>query len=228
MLRNMMLASLGTLARNRLYTAINIGGLAIALAAAILTGLFVRDDLTFDRFIPGSGQVYRLSMSLIPPQGAPLPLAEARSDLAAFLKADFHEVQGAARLAASQPMVRRGQAEAVEKVYWADPSIFQVLPLPAEAGDLTTALARPDGLVLTRRMARKYFGREDVLGQTLDIEQQIGPAAQVHRLMVMAVLRALPDNPHLDPEIFASGLAPFSPLSFFDTLPRSFGPRSYT
>ena len=88
MLRNMVMASLGNLARNRLYAAINIGGLAIALAAAILIGLFVRDDLTFDRFIPGFQQVYRLSMSLKPPQGAPLPLPEARSDFAAFLKTD--------------------------------------------------------------------------------------------------------------------------------------------
>src|SRR6202012_4721606 len=97
MLRNMMSASLGNLARNRLYAAINIGGLAIALAAAILIGLFVRDDLTFDRFIPGFAQVYRLSITLTPPQGSPLPLAEARSDLAAFLKADFPQVQNVAR-----------------------------------------------------------------------------------------------------------------------------------
>ena len=81
MLGNMVMASLGNLARNRLFAAINIGGLAIALAAAILIGLFVRDDLTFDRFIPGFRQVYRLSMSLGPPQGAPLPLAEARDAL---------------------------------------------------------------------------------------------------------------------------------------------------
>lgn len=228
MLRSMVMASLGNLARNRLYAAINIGGLAIALAAAILIGLFVRDDLTFDRFIPGYAQVYRLSMSLKPPQGAPLALAEARSDFAAFLKADFRGVRSVARLAPSQPMVRHGQVEAAEKLYWADPSIFEVLPLPVYAGDLKTALARPDGLVLTRRMARKYFGRDDVVGQSLDIEQQIGPTTQTHRLMVTAVLQDLPDNTHLDTEMLASGLAPFSALSFFDTLPKSFGPRALT
>ena len=228
MLRNMMLASLGNLARNRLYAAINIGGLAIALAAAILIGLFVRDDLTFDRFIPGFRQVYRLSMSLGPPQGAPLPLAEARSDFAAFLKADFRGVQSVARLAPGQPVVRHGQVEAAEKLYWADPSIFEVLPLPAYAGDLKTALARPDGLVLARRLARKYFGHEDVVGQSLDIEQQMGPVTQTHRLMVTAVLQDLPDNTHLDTEMLASGLAPFSALTFLDTLPKSFGPRVLT
>jgi putative ABC transport system permease protein len=229
MLRNMMLASLGNLARNRLYAAINIGGLAVALAAAILIGLFVRDDLTFDRFIPDFSQVYRLSITLQTPQGAPERLAMARSDLAAFFKADFSQVRSIARLTPGRPLVRRGGIEAVDKVYWSDPSIFDVLPLPAYAGDPRMALTRPDGLVLTRRIARKYFGRDDVVGQNLDIEQQIGAAPpQTHRMLVTAVLQDLPDNTHLDTEIFASGLAPFSPLTAFERLPKSFGPRAYT
>ena len=229
MLRNMMSAGLGNLARNRLYAAINIGGLAIALAAAILIGLFVRDDLTFDRFIPGYQQVYRLSMTLGTPQDAPVTLAEARSDFAAFFKADFPQVQSVARMAPTQPIVRRGRVEAVETVYSADPAIFEVLPLPVYAGDLKTALSRPDGLVLTRRMARKYFGREDVIGQALDLDLSIGLAgAQTHRVMVTAVLQDLPDNTHLDSQMFLSGRAPFSALAVFEPTPKSFGPRAYT
>src|SRR4051794_23645757 len=111
MLRNMVLASLGSLARNRLYAAINIGGLAIALAAAILIGLFVRDDLTFDRFIPGFADVYRLSINLGTPQGAPMPWAEARSDLAAAFKADHPQVRSVARMAPFQALARQGQVE---------------------------------------------------------------------------------------------------------------------
>jgi putative ABC transport system permease protein len=228
MLRNMLMASLGNLARNRLYAAINIGGLAIALAAAILIGLFVRDDLTFDRFIPGYADVYRLSIDLTPPQGAPLPWATARSDLAAFFKADHPQVRSIARMGRIQNMARHGQIEAVETVYWADPEVFEVLPLPVYAGDPKTALARPDGLVLTRRMARKYFGREDVVGQTLDLDQQIGPTVQTHRMLVTAVLQDLPDNTHLNTEIFASGLAPFGPLVAYDHMAKSFGPSVFT
>src|SRR3569832_28439 len=106
MLRNMMLASLGNLARNRLYAAINIGGLAVALAAAILIGLFVRDDLSFDRFIPGYADVWRLSINLGTPQGAPMPYATARADLAAVFKADHPQVRSIARLAPVQDLVR--------------------------------------------------------------------------------------------------------------------------
>jgi putative ABC transport system permease protein len=227
MLRNMMLASLGNLARNRLYAAINIGGLAVALAAAILIGLFVRDDLTFDHFIPGYADVYRLSINLKPPQGAVLPLAEARTDLAAFLKADFPQVRSVARILPSEAMFKQGPADSVEKVYWSDPTIFEVLRLPAYAGDPKTALEQPDGVVITRRMARKYFGRDDAIGRTLDLEAPFGPL-RVMPLQVTAVLQDLPDNTHLDSEIFVSGRAPATGLTRADSAPKSFGPRAYT
>jgi putative ABC transport system permease protein len=236
MLRNLAHASLGNLARNRLYAAINVGGLAIALAAAILIALFVRDDLGFDRFIPGWREVWRLSITLQPPQGAPIPLAQARTDLAAALKTDFPEVRAVARLAYGEPIVRRGAVEATEKVYWADPSVFQVLRLPVYAGRLSDALARPDAVVLTRSMARKYFGRDDPIGETLELQSREGPAGpgslpappQLHAMTVTAVLQDLPDDTHLDTEIIASGRAAFSALSRFDQAPRSFGPRAYT
>jgi putative ABC transport system permease protein len=236
MLRNILTASLRNLVRNRLYAAISIGGLAVAFAAAILIGVFVRDDLNADRFIPGYADVYRLSVSLKPPGQPPLALAQARSDLAAFLKLDFPQVLSTARLVEGHPTLRRGQVEAVETVYWADPAVFEVLPLPVLAGELKKALVRPDGVVLTRRMARKYFGRDDPVGETLELEPQppqLGPGGPpeesvVHRMLVTAVLQDLPANSHLTTEIFASGLAPFSPLTMFDRLPKSFGPRAYT
>jgi putative ABC transport system permease protein len=236
MLRNILAASLRNLVRNWLYAAISIGGLAVAFAAAILIGVFVRDDLSADQFIPGYADVYRLSVSLKPPGQAPLALAMARTDLAAFLKLDFPQVRSTARLVDGHPTLRRGQVEAVETVYWADPAVFDVLPLPALAGDLKTALARPDALVLTRRMARKYFGRGDPIGQILELEpqpRQSGPGGPPeksveHRMQVTAVLQDLPSNSHLTTEIFTSGLAPFSPLTMFERLPKSFGPRAYT
>src|SRR6185312_5654080 len=98
MFRNVLVCSLRNLAHNRLYAAISIGGLAVAFAAAILIGVFVRDDLATDHFIPGHADVYRLSISLVAPGQAPERLAEARSDLAAFLKADFPQVRATARL----------------------------------------------------------------------------------------------------------------------------------
>ncbi|HEY4029715.1 MAG TPA: FtsX-like permease family protein [Caulobacteraceae bacterium] len=234
---NVLASSLRNLAGARLYAAISIGGLAVAFAAAILIGVFVRDDLQTDRFIPGFADVWRLSITLTAPGETEVEhMAVARSDLAAFLKADFPQVKSAARLVATRPLLRNGQVQAVDKVYWADRSVFEVLPLPVLAGDLKGALARPDSLVLTRRLARKYFGRDDPVGETLTLEPaplppQPGvarPAPAPHPMRVAAVLQDLPPDTHLDTEAFASGLATFSSLTAFDRLPKSFGPRVYT
>src|SRR3569833_3984236 len=67
MFRNYLVTALRNLKRNRRYAAISIAGLAVAFAAAILIGVFVRDDLTTDRFIPGHADVYRLSINLVAP-----------------------------------------------------------------------------------------------------------------------------------------------------------------
>ena len=79
------------------------------------------------------------------------------------------EVAEAARISPSQGGVRVGRSEALEQITWADPGLFSVLPLPVVAGDLKTALSTPDAVVLTRGMARKYFGQDAPLGRTLEI-----------------------------------------------------------
>src|ERR1700744_5148662 len=125
MFRNVLVCSLRNLVHNRLYAAISIGGLAVAFAAAILIGVFVRDDLTTDHFVPGHADVYRLSMSMIPPGQAPLPWAEVNTELAPFLKTDFPQGRSATRLfAPAKPTLRHAQVAAVETMYWADPNLF--------------------------------------------------------------------------------------------------------
>src|SRR6185369_6460060 len=79
---------------------------------------------------------------------------------AGAFKLDYPETQAAARISSSQSGVRRGELEALDRVIWADWAFFEVLPLPVIAGDLRTALEKPDAVVLTRSMARKYFGKD--------------------------------------------------------------------
>ena len=67
---------------------------------------------------------------------------------------------------------RHGDVVAAEDFYWADPAIFAVLPLPVFRGDLRSALAAPNSLTLSRAIARKYFGRDDVVGQTIIVHRQ--------------------------------------------------------
>jgi putative ABC transport system permease protein len=211
MLRSYLAAALRNLAHNRLYAAINIVGLAIGFAAAILIALFVRHEVTFDSFLPGHENIYRVSMAMNLPGHPVSGTEDLRNWMPLQMKLDFPQIESLTRLSNTFGSVslRRGDVEANESgFYWADPNVFDVLPLRAFAGNLHTALDRPDGIVLTRRMARKYFGRDDPIGETIEIDR-------TRTMQVTAVLEDLPSNTHLNTEIFASGKAVAGPREAF-------------
>jgi len=212
MFRNYLTAALRNLARNRLYAGINIGGLAVGFAAAILIGLFVRDEFSYDSFIPGHQRVFRVATYRIVPGRGPMFVPVVPPDLAAWMKLDFPGAQSVARLVSEEVGLRHGDFEASDYIAWADPDVFDVLPLQVFAGNLRTALERPDAIVLTRQMARKYFGRDNPIGETIEINRQ-------HSMQVTAVLMDLPSNTHLDARIFASGRAAYSRLALLDAMP---------
>lgn len=211
MFRNYIAAALRNLARNRLYAGITIAGLAIGFAAAMLIGLYVRDEFTFDRFIPGHEQVYLITETMTSKAERPIETPLTQIKLVHSLKGDFPDVQYAARLAPSYfpPTVRHGDTSDSEQgVYWADPDFFRVMPLPAVAGDLANALEPADGIVLTRAMAHKYFGRDAPVGESLLVNRQ--------PFRVTAVIEDLPSNTHLTAEIVASGRSAQSTISHYE------------
>jgi putative ABC transport system permease protein len=231
-------AALGDLSRNWLQAAVSLGGLAVAFAAAILLGLYVRQELGFDRFLPDVGWLYRVSQVLTPPGGGVSVEADAtRSDVAAEVRRSFPEVEAVTRLSPDAPVFRRGRIEGVEDGFlWADPNVFDLLRLPVVAGDLRTALARPDGLVLTRSLARKYFGEDAPLGKTLSVNlappprlvrdpQLFAALNQAHAMTVTAVIEDLPWATHLRIDALGSGLAAYSGLS---RPPSPYGQDTYT
>jgi len=213
MFRNYMMAALRNLARNRLYTGINIVGLGIGFTAAILMALFVRSEFNYDTFLPGYDRVFSVAEIYHPPGGGPLRVDAALPNIAALMRVDYTAIDTIARLAQGGGDLRVGAIEVPDGITWADPGFFKVMPFPAIAGDPSATLARPDGIVLTRAAARKYFGRDAPLGETIEIDR-------THRMEVGAVIEDIPANSHLAAQIFASGLASFSPLSIADRADR--------
>jgi putative ABC transport system permease protein len=224
MWRNYLASALGNLVRNRFYAAITISGLGIGLAAALIIGLYVRSELTYDRWIPGHENVYVLNQTL--PAGGGMPvirLDTVQMNLAAAAKAEWSEVEAVTRLikASKAPQIRKDDVSYYEDgLVWAEPATFQVFPVKAIAGVLDGALARPDGLVVTRSIARKYFGRDDPVGELLSLDPQNAPNRPTgelssvpsgpHFMRIAAVIEDLPVNSNLRADIFASSLAPFS------------------
>jgi putative ABC transport system permease protein len=147
MFRNYFAAALRNLARNRFYSAISITGLSMGLCALLLTGLVIRNQMSYDHFIPGYERTYLAASALIPTDRVPYYDTHTPSWIAPLLKLKFHEIEAIARLADQDLRLRKGNIEATEKIYWADPNAFDVLPLwgpsatlTAASGDLRTAL----------------------------------------------------------------------------------------
>jgi putative ABC transport system permease protein len=163
MFRNYLAAALRNLSRNRLYAGLTIAGLAIGFAAALLIGLYVRDELTYDRFIPGYERTYRITQTIQLETNKAIHTSLTPMMLVDPLRLDFPEIAAAARISPAYfpPSVRRGDIVVAEQNFvWADPDLFKVLPLPLLAGQHAGALDAPDSLVLTQSAARKYFGKD--------------------------------------------------------------------
>jgi putative ABC transport system permease protein len=210
MLRNYVAVALRNLARNRLYSAISVFGLAVGLCAATLAGVVIRNELSYEHFIPGYEQTY-LAVSVAAPTGhEPLYGLESPSFVAAVLQLNLPQIRAVTRIRAADVQLRHDQVEARERLYWADPNAFELLRLAVFAGNLRDALRRPDGIVVTRSIAEKYFGRDDVVGQTILLDD-------AHAMTITAVVEDLRLNGTvLESGLFASGLAAYSALSQCD------------
>jgi putative ABC transport system permease protein len=213
MFRHYLVASLRNMAANKPSTAIATIGLSIGITAAILMALVVRNQLSFDHFVPGYERTYMGVSVLGVPGHPPTYTGRTNQRAAALLRLNVPEVESAARLILADKTVygegvemRRGNVAATESLYWADPNVFEVLPLPVLRGDLRDAMKRADGVVLPRATARKYFGRDDIVGQAI--------AVAGHPMTVRAVIEDLPENgTELQSGIFVSGLASFSGIA---------------
>ena len=236
MFRNYLAAAFGNLRRNWLYAGVSMLGLAVAFAAAILIAQFVRNEFSYDHWVAGYQQVYKITNAIAQPGQPPSPGDTNQAVLAGQLRAVLPKAPAIARLQENLPLVkhRPGDAPVLERSFaWVDPDIFKVFPLPVLAGDLKTALQQPDTVVITRGVARRYFHRDLPIGDTLQVQTidppppgspPMTPATPRWRAMrVVAVLEDLPSNTNLTTEIFASGRSAYSGLARLDAGPPALG-----
>jgi len=198
-----------------------VGGLTLGFCTALIIGLYIRDELTFDRFIPGADQVY-LVATKFGPKGRPLVENDmAPAGIARWVRTDLPNVEVAARLLSADSPLMTARKKTRGQFYWADPNVFEILQFPVFQGNLKTALAAPGSVVLTRRMAIAFFGRDDAIGETLVTGDRIV-------LHVTAILKDFPANSHLGAEIFVSGRGGYSGISILDRYPAALWPTAYT
>lgn len=204
MLQNYFKIAWRNLVRNRAFSAINIVGLAIGLASCMLISLYVLDELSFDRYNKKADQIVRVvfkgSM-----QGGKINEAHVMPSTAQALKADYPEVIAATRLRQGGfPTIVLGDKRYTgDNLVYADSNFLDVFTLPLLKGDVKTALQEPNSLVITQKLAEKYFGNSDPIGKTLNFK------GDNTAYRVTGVIEKVPENSHFHFEIFASmaGLA---------------------
>jgi putative ABC transport system permease protein len=178
MIQNYLLLAFRNLRRRAFFSAINIAGLAIGLAACWLIGLYIFHERSFDHFLPNASRICAVSLDLKMGDeegvttNTPPPLGPR-------LLADFPEIELAARTFDLQEsnvrLERPGQAPlsfSETEAYAADTSFLELFDFPMLEGDVATALDRPRSLVLSERAAEKYFGKTSAIGQTLLINDR--------------------------------------------------------
>jgi putative ABC transport system permease protein len=193
MLKNYLKIALRNLFKYKVYSIINIFGLSVGLACCILIMLFIRDELNYDKFHKNADQIYRVVVEF-KYRDRPDHFAQTQAPLAPALLNEFPEVLNAVRFA------RRSEEliASKEKYFWekglmlADPSIFEVFTFPLIKGDSKTALNDPNSIVITQRMAQKYFSDEDPIGKILKIGDE-----GVKDYKVTGILKNIPSNSQL-------------------------------
>lgn len=192
--------------RQKFYSFINIAGLTIGMACCMMITLWVRDELSYDRFHQNAEAIYRVyHYESTTPQNSPSALTPP--PMAAALKKDFPEIIKATRFGTwLKRLVTYQDKHFNETKYMhADPDFFAMFSFPFVKGDPATAFSNPYSVVITETAAAKYFGREDPLGKTLTVNHTFDVA-------VTGVIQDVPSNSSLE----------FDLLSPFDILIKEF------
>ncbi len=197
MFRNYLASAIRNLSRNKMFSLINVGGLALGMAAATFILLFVQFELSFDKFWPNADRIYRAEVVYHNPGGDMPSLSSAPGPFAPAAAAAFPlEIEQVTRVVRdARRTVRRGPNQFREPVRFVDSNFFNVLDIPAIKGHRPSVLANNASVMISERMAIKYFGDQDPIDQSL----VIGDIDYV----VAAVMENLPQNTHFQADFIA-------------------------
>jgi len=193
---NSIKVSLRKMRRQRWYSLINISGLAAGMACSILILLWVRNELSYDRFHAHAGDIYRLVMEDHRADGVsfhpwlPFPVGPA-------LKNDFPEIAAVSRWAPEDMVVRyKDKAYTETEFLTVDPAFFEMFSFRFVEGAATRALADPASIVIRDTVAPKYFGDENPIGKVLNLSDRAD-------LTVSGIVH-IPDNSDFQFDFFFS------------------------
>jgi putative ABC transport system permease protein len=198
MIKNYIKTAFRSLMKNKGFTFINVFGLALGLATCMLIVFYVFDELSYDKYNIKADRIYRVNND-IKFGGNENSYAVTPAPAAAALKADFPEIEQVARFRnrGGNQVKKDGQNIREDRMVYADNSIFDVFTLPMISGSTANALTDPHTVVITERIAQKYFNRTNVVGRVLTFND-------TSLYKVTGVIKNVPSQSHFNFDFFIS------------------------
>lgn len=201
MLKNYFKIALRNLRKHKLFSFINLFGLALSLSFCLLVIVLLNDQRSFDRFHPRGEELYRVNTIAHRKDGGMEPYASSPYPLGAALQSESPAVENVVRLVSGlNGEAKHGDHALRVQGFFTDSDFLNVFGFVLERGNSETALAAPNAIVLTPKTAQKFFGDNDPLGQTLSLSGR-------GDFVVTGVLKETPGKTHMEFDALGSALA---------------------
>lgn len=204
MIKNYLKIAFRAILRDKLSSFINIFGLALAMCCCLLIYLFIKDELSYDRYHANANRTYRITRNFLSPDGSVnLHLGHLAPPFGPLLKNDFPEFEEVARVLNTRLLItlqegaQEKKAFNEEGAYFAEPEVFKIFDIPLIEGSPNKALMDPFHLMLSEKTAKKYFGSDNALGKSLKLGNKYDG-------VVSGVFKDFPKQSHWHPDILVA------------------------
>ena len=190
MIKNYIKIAVRNIKRYSLHSILNISGMAVAMASAILILLWVQNEWSYDRHFEYADDLYRIHEIIYLKGKDPVQSEETPSPLAAALKKEYPEIEGSTRYLSLPISLPKGDEYILENCSFVDKDFLKMFDIRFVRGDIKSSLTAPHDILITEEMAAKYFGNEDPIGKSFT-------EMKTFVFTVTGVVKSLPQNSHI-------------------------------
>lgn len=198
MLSNYFKIAIRNLVKTKLYSLVNILGLAIGMTACLLILHYVSYEKSYDKFHEAGERIYRLRYERSDSSGAAVKFASCTPPAAGFIRERYPEVEKIARIQNRRAVVSFGDRKFTEeRMYFAEPDFLDILDFEFIKGDPLNGIREANNAFISQSIARKYFGNSDPMGKTFSVDKKVD-------YQVAGIFADIPQNSHLKFDILLS------------------------
>ena len=205
MIKNYLLIAFRNFKRQKLFSLLNIFGLALGLASAILIFLYVSDELRYDVMHPNYKNTYRIGSTFTNGEGQTFDNTDVPGFFAKYLKDNRSEVLHASRICyigypTSLNYKAGDKIILTEEIRWAEANFPEVLSFDLTEGNEKKMFENANSMVISETGAKRLFGKEDPVGKTISVKHRWATNDQEIDVIITGVYKDYPSNSHFKPK----------------------------